>query len=275
MKVDCSDFQKFMDPYLDGEYDLKERRDFDMHLAACVQCRGLYETQRALRQGIKLAMRRESPPMPGGCRAALRARLQIEATQGKRSPKRAHTGAQDVPKRRRRRLALTLPVPIIFAAVLVFSFVGTTGFASPIVEDAISQHLEALPVEVPSPDCGEVDRWFQGKLSYSVETPRFTDNRTILLGGRLSNVRRGKTLRPAAQLVYGVGARRVTLLVLEAQDELPGEAQQRHVKGHVVKIYEERDKDLRVAHFRNHGRSYVVTSDLPSEQLVAWVGSAF
>lgn len=258
MKIDCGDFQKFVDAYLDGEYDERERRDFDAHLAGCPDCRGWYDQRRWLGQAIRDQLVAQSPPMPGGCRAAVRARIEIEAA----------------PARRRRRLALALPLPLVAAVSAVFIFFGTSGFAPPIIEEAVSQHLDDLPVEVPTPDSGELDRWFTDKLAFRIEAPRFRNKQAMLLGGRLSRVRGGHGIQRAAHLVYGVGAHKITVLVLAYDGEDLARAGKVHdIKGHAVAMHDQ--AGLRVARYHHHGLSYVVTSDLSSDQVTALIATAF
>lgn len=258
MKIDCGDFQKFVDAYIDGEYDERERRDFDAHLAGCPECRGWYEQRRWLGQVIRERLVARSPAMPGGCRAAVRARLEIEAA----------------PARRRRRLALALPVPLVAAVGAVFIFFGTTGFAPAIVDEAVSQHLDDMPVEVPTPDSLELDRWFSDKLAFRIEAPRFRNQQAMLLGGRLSRVRGLQGIQRAAHLVYGVGAHKITVLVLSSTaDDLSDAGQVQEIKGHSVAMHDR--SGLRVARYHHHGLSYVVTSDLPSDQVTALIATAF
>ena len=88
----CDEFHQFVDPYLDGEYDALERRDFDMHLAACGDCRRWFEQHRALQGAVKHALGAPTP-MPGGAKARLRTRIALEAGPAQRRQK-----LRDAPK---------------------------------------------------------------------------------------------------------------------------------------------------------------------------------
>ncbi|MCA9546084.1 MAG: zf-HC2 domain-containing protein [Myxococcales bacterium] len=253
----CDEFHQFVDPYLDGEYDALERRDFDMHLAACGDCRRWFEQHRAIQSAVRQTLGRPTP-MPGGAKARLRTRLALEAGPA---------------QRRQKLVKLALPVPMVAAAAAVFFFVGTTGFTPTVVQDAVAQHDEEMPLDVPTPEAEELDQWFQRRARLKVTAPRFRDRRLMLMGGRLSRVgaRAGHGQR-AAYMVYGVGRHKVSVLAFDEDLEIEQLGEVRRIKGRPVSVAEHEGR--RVVLFRKNGLTYTVTSDLSAQRMVELVGTA-
>ena len=256
-RIDCDDFRKFIDPYLDGEFDAGERAAFDAHLAACSDCRCHYEQKAWFINAVRPCLRRPEP-MPEAAHQRLHARLRT---------------AQQ-PERRRRLVRRLAPVPMLAAAGAVLLFVTPlTGFAPAVVEDAVDQHCQKMPVEVPTDEANQADEWFSGKVPFSMDTPRFRDDRAMLLGGRLSHVRNGERNRRAAYLVYGVGEHKVSVLIFNGRElGLSERGELRHVKGHPVRVHGARG--YRVALYQRGQLAYAVTSDLPEPEMLKLIGTS-
>jgi anti-sigma factor RsiW len=76
------------------------------------------------------------------------------------------------------------------------------------VEDAVSRHARAYPLEIEKPSPEQLEAWFDGKLDHRVAVPRFQN--VVFQGGRLLNVRD----RQAAYIRFdGEGNRRLGLFV--------------------------------------------------------------
>lgn len=256
-RVDCHEFRKFVDPYLDGEFDERERSDFDAHVAHCVDCRVWFQQHRDIQSAIRDTL--EFPAvLPGGARARIRTQLAIEMPQ------------------KRSWYKLALPLPALAAVASVFIFVGTSGFATPVVEEAVAQHRDDLPLEVPTPQADEIDQWFADKVSFPVEVPRFQDEQAMLLGGRLSRIRgiEGQSPRRAAYLIYGVGAHKLSVLMFDDKELALNRIGALHqIKGHQVSVADK--GGFRVAVYRHRGVNYAVTSDLPGAQMLNLIKSSF
>lgn len=71
--MQCADVQKHAFTYLDGEFDPRERAEFDAHVAACQGCRGALEADAAMRRVLRrhLCVQRTEAPT----RIRLQARL--------------------------------------------------------------------------------------------------------------------------------------------------------------------------------------------------------
>lgn len=260
--IDCSDFRKFLDPYLDGEFADRERADFDAHLALCPDCRTHFEQRSWFLRAVKPALKRPER-MPAEAHQRLTARLRTA-----RRPDRA--------RQMLRRLAL--PVPALAAAGMVALLVTPlTGFAPVVVGDAVDYHCQELPVEaLPGPEASEIDQWFDGKLPFRLAAPRFQDGRVQLLGGRLSRVggHDGRqSARRAAYLIYGVGAHKLSVLVFDGSglDLVDGGATRR-IKGHRLAVH---DADgYRVALYQKGSLGYAVTSDLPESDMLNLIATS-
>lgn len=257
-QVTCGDFRQFADCYLDAEFDPRDRAAFDAHLAACSDCRCHLDGQIAFRQALRphfQVARRELLSFEG------RARIRRALAEAERPSFFALWT---------RRLAL--PVPAVAVAVLMM--LPTTGFAP---REAVLRHREASPVEVPSARADEVDAWFKDKVRFEMNTPRFGDARVQLLGARLTHVhtRPGQDeTRQAAYVVYGVGPHKLSVLVFDGTGvELPAGGESHQVGAHEMKVGAE--DAFNVAVFRDRGRIYAVTSDLPQPDMLALVDSAF
>jgi anti-sigma factor RsiW len=186
--IDCNEFRSFIDPYLDCEFDDQERALFDAYLAVCTECRAYYEHHSFLMNAVKPALQRPCR-MPDNARQRLEQKL-----RGVQRPQRAKAAA----------IAVAKPVTMVAAVGVIFLFVAPlTGFSSSVAEDVVDQHCQTMPVEVPSPEASEVNRWFSDKLPFRMATPRFRDQRVTLLGGRLSRVRghQDRGSLPAAHLI--------------------------------------------------------------------------
>ena len=65
--LDCTELERSIDAYLDGEFDARERIEVDTHLAGCARCRALAESQRRVRDAIRARLREAmAPASPAG-----------------------------------------------------------------------------------------------------------------------------------------------------------------------------------------------------------------
>lgn len=251
-KVDCTDFRHYLDPYLDGEFDARERAEFDAHLATCSDCRRHYEQSAWLQNAARSVLQR---PEHLGDDARARITGKLRAAQR--------------PERRRRAMKNVAKgvVPALVAASAIFLFVSPlTGFVP--VDDAISHHATTSPLEMPTSEPSEAQDWFNHKVSFDVHIPRL--NGAALLGARLSRVTARRGTRNAAYLVYGKGARKVTVLVFDADGyEFPeGQA----VKGRAVSLHHR--NGTTVAFYREGRVGYAVTADMSDTDMLRLIRPA-
>ncbi|HEY6100280.1 MAG TPA: anti-sigma factor [Anaeromyxobacter sp.] len=184
--MDCSEIERSVDAYLDGEFDERERAEADAHLATCEACRGLADrhgrVRAALRATLRAAMGASTPA--GRAPEAFRARL---------------SGALEKVRRPLWRRALS-PVPLATAAACAAGalvvLAGHSGDDA-LLEEAVRIHNRDLPMEVFQASVESIPAWFQGKLDFHPSPPRFPGE-AQMVGARLSHLREW----PAAYIRY-------------------------------------------------------------------------
>lgn len=259
IELDCSDFKKYLDAYFDEELADAERAEFDAHVALCSDCRRHYEHRVWFQSAIRPAMRRPQ-------------RISSEARQRMSESLR---GEAKLLQRRRTMRRLTRIAPAMAAAGAIFLLVTPlTGFMpAPVVDEAVSQHIDRTPVDLPTPEASEVEQWFSSRLSFRLEAPRFEADRAVLLGGRMTRVAFPENdRRAAAHLIYGVGRHKLSVLVFPAHD-LPVEefAQGRDPRA-VRPANLHARQGYRVMLYRKGDIGYAITSDLPEREMLSLLG---
>ena len=256
----CENFRAFVDPYLDNEFDAREQAMFDAHLAACAECRQFFEQKQWVQNAVKPCLK-QTCHLPSQARA----RIERELRTAQR-PKRIKTAAKSI--------ARPVPAIVLIGAAALF-FMPLTGFKSNVVEEVVDQHCQPVAVELPSPKTNEVDDWFADKLPFRVATPRFKDQRVMLLGGRISRIRpHGKQVSsPAAQIVYDVGGHKMSVLVFRDADNIDDSKLSEHIiRGNRFKMMD--SKGHRVVLLRRGDLTYAVTSTLPKEDMLGVLGTS-
>src|SRR5512133_868643 len=84
--MDCTELQRSIDAYVDGEFDARERAEADLHLGSCERCRALTGARAALRTAMRAKLREAMTPPSAAGRAppALRARIEAELARRRR-----------------------------------------------------------------------------------------------------------------------------------------------------------------------------------------------
>jgi mycothiol system anti-sigma-R factor len=167
----CQELDRFLYPYLDGEFQPEERMDVEAHLETCAECAGRVAAEQQIRQTLRRAARHsvQSARAPSSLRAGIQAGLQRE--------------------QRRAQVGLWLRAS---AVALVMVTAGGTWVAlheserQRFVEDAVKRHTRGLPHEVASTTREAMEAWFNSKLDHRVSVPDL-DNATVS-GGRILHV---------------------------------------------------------------------------------------
>jgi anti-sigma factor RsiW len=187
--MDCSEFERSVDAFLDEEFGPRERAEAEVHLDGCSRCKALAETQGRAHAALRAALREAMGPTSRSGRApeALRRRITAALERERR------------PLWRR----LFAPIPLAAAAATaaaVLVVVAVQGPGGQLVEEAVRKHHRDLPLEVTtasvSPEA--IPGWFAGKLDFKPKAPHFSDQQARVVGARISNLRE----LPAAYIKY-------------------------------------------------------------------------
>ncbi len=190
--MDCEVVQKFLQVYVDGEFDEAERHEVESHLSTCPTCRARAEYERRFRDAIRTRL--VAPAAPEGLRDRIK-RDMAEYHSPRHIPRSLMWGS--------------IPAAAALIMVTMFTWTVTSGF-TPIVEEAVSKHSSAPPVEVSSANSDDVENWFRSKVNFNVALPHFSARQMYLEGGRLSNLAQ----RRAALIRYRRGPRHFSLFVI-------------------------------------------------------------
>jgi mycothiol system anti-sigma-R factor len=266
--MNCEEAQLFIDAYVDGEFEDRERAEFELHLEDCDSCRRQVEGRVRVKKCLKSACGQMKAP------DELRDRIMGELQK---------TAAEDADAGRTRMwwhyAAAAVPLAAAVALVLV---VFTPDFLTvkqtkaeqmtfpPAVENTVEWHRGDFPVEVTGPASADVSRWFRGKVDFPVRLPSFQSDSVRLVGGRLANVDQQR----AAYALYDVGGSRLSVMMSHDDDarvEFPPNRIER-IQGHDVAFMNIRGYEVAV--LRNNGITYTMTSDVSHDELVDLVHSA-
>lgn len=194
----CQELDRFLYPYLDGEFQPEERKDVEAHLETCADCAGRVAAEQQIRLTLRRAARHsvQTARAPSSLRAGIQAGLQRE--------------------QRRAQMGLWLRAS---AVALVMVTAGGTWVSlheserQRLVTEAVKRHTRNLPHEVASTSPEAMTQWFLGKLDHPVNVPDLPN--TTVSGGRISNVEKYE----AAYISYeaaaseGAPARKLGLFV--------------------------------------------------------------
>src|SRR6266540_4213808 len=233
--MDCSELERSVDAYLDGEFDARERGEADAHLADCDRCRALAEAQ-------------------GRIRAAVRAKLREAMTPD--------SGAGHAPPALRARTACAAGALLVFA---------THGPDDGLVDDAVRSHHRGLPLEVMAASVGEgsIPAWFAGKLDFNPAPPHFHGDGVHVLGARLSHLRE----LPAAYIRYALPRGQAGLFIVDDPGgRFGGRGREVRVGPQVVHVVAARGYN--VAFWRDNEIVYSLVSDLDEKALFELVRTA-
>ena len=241
--MDCQAVRKFIQIYLDGEFDDADRHDFEQHLIQCGDCRAQAEYERRFRDALHARLPRPKAP----------AELVEKVNQI----------IQDKPTRRITNPLVwgSIPAAAVLASVIMFTWTVTSGFSS-LVDEAVARHSKEPPIEVSSTDCQEVEKWFRAKVDFNVALPRFKKPQFALEGGRLSNLAK----RQAAYIRYRNGAQRFSLFVISDADSTPPGQRCQRVSQQEFCLSEVRGYS--VVSWRSRGLLYSMVGDSTANEIL-------
>jgi anti-sigma factor RsiW len=255
--MDCSELERVVDAYLDGEFDAAERAEADAHLARCERCRGHVEAQRRIRIALRARLREAMAPPADAGRAppALRARIE-EAFARQRVPlwRRAMS-----PLRIGALVACAAGALLVFGVHDVIAERPGTFRPDALVEDAVSHHHRALPLEASA---AAIPGWFVGKLEFNASPPRFGADGVHVLGARLSHLRE----RDAAYIRYELPHGHAGLFIVDDPSRrFAASGREVQAGAHLVRLVNARGYNVAV--WRENEIVYSLVSDLDESAL--------
>jgi anti-sigma factor RsiW len=188
--VNCTETQKLLHGYLDGELDLVNNVAVERHVQECAACAATWRRNQALRDALRGGSLSYAPP------ADLRQRVRA-------SLRRASNGSavRRVLPWRVLGLAASFAAGVLLTVVLVRP-VGPQPAGDALAQQVISSHVRSLMAEhlkdVDSTDQHTVKPWFTGRLDFAPPVVNLAAEEFPLVGGRLDYV----DDRPVAGLVY-------------------------------------------------------------------------
>ena len=200
--MNCSDVQRMVDAYMDGELEVMRQVDIDEHLRQCEVCPPIYGSRRALQSGLK------AEPLYFTAPAHLRRQVRA-AVQGTAANTRWWTrvlAPQWIG-------AAAGALALVVAAVIVGPMLSRRSQGDQIAQEVVSAHIRSLMADhltdVASSDRHTVKPWFAGKLDFSPPVVDLKDQGFPLVGGRLDYTGN----RPVAALAYRRGGHVINLFV--------------------------------------------------------------
>jgi anti-sigma factor RsiW len=256
--MDCSELERAIDAYWDGELDDRERAEAEAHLSVCAPCRRRADAQGrvrlALRSRLQETLGARATPAP----AALRERVTAALARERR------------PLWRR----VLSPIPVAAAAACAAGALVVLvwhGGDAGLVAEAVKKHNRDLPLEVMTASVGvdSIPAWFEGKLDFRPAPPRFGKDGVRLVGARLSHLREW----PAAYMRYELPRGKAGLFIVDDPDGR-FDATGREVKDGVRTIRLQSANGYNVAVWRDDEIVYSLVSDLDEAALFELVRTA-
>lgn len=271
----CEEFARFVDAYVDHEFDDRERAEMDVHLRECPHCREEVDFAVKLKEGVRGCLLESAP-------AELRSRIfqDIEhlaagsdSIEDEIADEVVSLETARPPRRRVVRVGwVVVPVAAAIAAVIVlpsFTVAPATSDQPPIVEQTVDWHVGNYPIEITGPDAHRVSHWFRNKVDFPVRLPQFRADRPVnLLGGRIAHVQD----RRAAYLLYEVDGTRMSVLVFNSDGLTIPSSKIRNVGDRDIALLN--NKGYEIAVLQDSGVTYTITSELPEQDFVSLVSSS-
>ena len=241
--MDCSELQKFIHAYLDGEIDEEDRVAYAAHIEQCQRCQGVARFERAFR--ARLSHIDQPIRLPDNLRRRVGRALDTAEWQ-------RHWWSRPWP----RRLFPAVGVVTLAAVAAFWQQSSDHAWTSSLAEASIQLHRRALPLDVKASDLGRIQRFFSDKVPFVVRPPRIAHPQARLVGARLSHL----GAHDGVLLQYDVNGRRVSVFVSDP-NAVPSQAE------HGARGYQ-------VFMFRRNGIGYAVASEMDRHGLARLVTTA-
>jgi anti-sigma factor RsiW len=196
----CPDVRRTLDTYLDEELTPLELSRVQGHLDDCEGCRAAVACAASLHEALTADAMTDSPPDALRQRILDRVRLEAGVTGATRAP---------APRAARERSRLAVAAALLLGAVALAVALSTPG--NPTASRFVPLHRELVEPAAPLSDVGlDLRGWLAHHLGASISVPSLTPDGERMSGGRAIVIDR----RPAVQLLYEGGGRRLSLFIL-------------------------------------------------------------
>jgi anti-sigma factor RsiW len=254
----CQSIDTLAMAYLDDELAAEERRELELHLTDCGECKRHLETERAELVMLRGAL--APPPAPDLVKARVARALDEE------DQRVAGTERQRARSRLGKWLLPGTALAAAAAALVVFLGVGVGSGAKDrpqtVAKEVVRQQTRSLPLEVQGASTGS---WLKQNFA-QVEPPQFTEPGIELIGARATAV----AGHDAALLRYlvNVGVNRVsltTVLIADMRGDELSNGQELKV-GNLVLHVHDADGQPAISYVDANHVGYVFTSERMSTQ---------
>lgn len=249
--MDCADTRLRMLDARRGRLRSDAAADVRAHLATCAECRALDAADAALSGALDKVSATKAP------------RALVASLESKWAPPSSPRAA--------RPLFVALTTIVACAAALVFYVARASRYAapSPLVVEAVNDHLRVLyaerPIEIASGGIHQVKPWFAGRLDFAPIMPFGGDDDFPLDGGSVAYF----VDRKAAAFVFKRRLHVITAFVFRA-DGLVFPASTRKI-GHAL-VTDQTTRGFHALVWRDGDLGYAVVSDVDPKELEALVG---
>ena len=235
------EIQERIDPYVDGELDVTNAREIELHLRTCEECRALEQRIRVLSETLTASA--PAYRAPAALRKNVRAALRHEAKPAS--------------------LNLWWPFAIGAACALLLLVFATSQITraprNAIADEVVANHIRSLLathlVDVASSNQHTVKPWFDGKVDFAPEVRDLAPNGFPLVGGRLDYLN-GKTV---IALIYQRNKHPINLFIAPASTARQSEPSALTRRGY------------NLVHWTRGEMDYWAVSDLNAEELHEFV----
>jgi len=258
--MDCTELERSVDVWLDGELEDRDRAELERHLDRCTRCRSLADARTRIRAALRQRMREAMGP---------------DTRQGRAPPELRDRIVMALAHERRpiwRRALAPLPVAAMAACALGALVVVATRSDDAFAQEAINKHHRDLPLEVTAASVGEMGLpgWFDGKLDFRPTPPRFHATGVKVIGARLSHLRE----LPAAYYRYALPHGQAGLFIVDDPDrKLDTSGREVQVGGDTT-VHLVNSRGYNVAVWRDDEIVYSLVADLDEQDLFQLVRTA-
>ncbi|MBK8481892.1 MAG: zf-HC2 domain-containing protein [Proteobacteria bacterium] len=277
--MSCTELERFLDAYLDGELDEAARAPLAAHLQDCEPCRAEAAFGQRLRQRVREAAATDPAPE--------RLRRQIRELVAQGAPHTAPRVGTQGASRPWWGLALAAAAGLALVVLprlrpLTEAGAGTERGAvtmAALAEQSVQWHRSRAPLDVRGASSESIRDFFSDKVPFAVRLPRFHAQQAQLEGARLSSLGG----QQAAYLSYRIGGDHVSVFVvdpsvvaaLSRRDPSADPTRQPTLDPNGAGRVRVRWRGVRGYNFVLYARGdadYVITSEMDRSRLVRLIG---